>query len=185
MPKTKHSPGYSIILNATGSTKLSQFLLQKLESSFHSHLLSLHFHIIINLLMCFFIPLVCPLVFPNMKNITKACGDGMNNQTRCCNTVERYVSHLQRQSFVTNLQALDCAASLGLKLQKDNVSKNVYNLCHISLKDFSVQGQFLFECSLVHFTAYKYLELTLILILSCLWHLVIFKWLHYTSYIRR
>ncbi|TMW93801.1 hypothetical protein EJD97_011149 [Solanum chilense] len=82
---------------------------------------------------------VCPLVFPNMKNITKACGDGMNNQTRCCNTVERYVSHLQRQSFVTNLQALDCAASLGFKLQKDNVSKNVYNLCHISLKDFSVQ----------------------------------------------
>ncbi|KAK6793347.1 hypothetical protein RDI58_006800 [Solanum bulbocastanum] len=103
---------------------------------------------------------VCPLVFPNMKNITKACGDGMNNQTKCCNTVERYVSHLQRQRFVTNLQALDCAASLGLKLQKDNVNKNVYNLCHISLKDFSVQGQFLFECSLVHCTAYKYLELT-------------------------
>ncbi|XP_009789015.1 putative GPI-anchored protein At1g61900 isoform X1 [Nicotiana tabacum] len=82
---------------------------------------------------------VCPLAFPGMKNITKACGDGMNNQTTCCNTVERYVSHLQRQSFVTNLQALDCAASLGLKLQKANVSKNVYNLCHISLKDFSVQ----------------------------------------------
>lgn len=82
---------------------------------------------------------VCPLVFPNMKNITKACGDGTNNQTTCCNTVERYVSHLQRQSFVTNLQALDCAASLGLKLQKGNVSKNVYNLCRISLKDFSVQ----------------------------------------------
>lgn len=106
----------------------------------------------------FSLPLVCPLVFPNMKNITKACGDGMNNQTTCCNTVERYVSHLQRQSFVTNLQALDCAASLGLMLQKDNVSKNVYNLCHISLKDFSVQGQFLFECSLVHCTAYKYVS---------------------------
>ncbi|KAM3394268.1 hypothetical protein P3S68_003270 [Capsicum galapagoense] len=50
-----------------------------------------------------------------------------------------YVSHLQRQSFVTNLQALDCAASLQLKLQKGNVSKNVYDLCRISLKDFSVQ----------------------------------------------
>ncbi|PHT82892.1 hypothetical protein T459_11335 [Capsicum annuum] len=50
-----------------------------------------------------------------------------------------YVSHLQRQSFVTNLQALDCAASLRLKLQKGNVSKNVYDLCCISLKDFSVQ----------------------------------------------
>ncbi|XP_059282290.1 uncharacterized GPI-anchored protein At1g61900-like isoform X1 [Lycium ferocissimum] len=82
---------------------------------------------------------VCPLVFPNMKNITKACGDGMNNQTTCCNTVDGYVSHLQRQSFVTNLQALDCAASLGLKLQNANVSKNIYNLCRISLKDFSVQ----------------------------------------------
>ncbi|CAN4116673.1 unnamed protein product [Withania somnifera] len=82
---------------------------------------------------------VCPLVFPNMKNITKSCGDGMNNQTTCCNTIERYVSHLQRQSFVTNLQALDCAASLGFKLQKGKVSKNVYNLCRISLKDFSVQ----------------------------------------------
>ncbi|KAM3239076.1 hypothetical protein P3L10_014109 [Capsicum annuum] len=64
---------------------------------------------------------------------------GMNNQTTCCNTIERYVSHLQRQSFVTNLQALDCAASLRLKLQKGNVSKNVYDLCCISLKDFSVQ----------------------------------------------
>ncbi|XP_016570442.2 uncharacterized GPI-anchored protein At1g61900 isoform X1 [Capsicum annuum] len=82
---------------------------------------------------------VCPLVFPNTKNVTKACGGGMNNQTACCNTIERYVSHLQRQSFVTNLQALDCAASLGLKLQKGNVSKNVYDLCRISLKDFSVQ----------------------------------------------
>ncbi|KAJ8567809.1 hypothetical protein K7X08_020017 [Anisodus acutangulus] len=82
---------------------------------------------------------VCPLVFPDMKNITKACGDGMNNQTTCCNTVDGYVSHLQRQSFVTNLQALDCAASLGLQLQNANVSKNEYNLCRISLKDFSVQ----------------------------------------------
>ncbi|XP_060191247.1 uncharacterized GPI-anchored protein At1g61900 [Lycium barbarum] len=82
---------------------------------------------------------VCPLVFPNTSHVTKACGDGMNNQTACCNTIESYVSHLQRQSFVTNLQALDCASSLGVKLQKANVSKNIYNLCHISLKDFSVQ----------------------------------------------
>ncbi|KAM3362624.1 putative GPI-anchored protein [Capsicum galapagoense] len=82
---------------------------------------------------------VCPLVFPNASHVAKACGHGPNNQTACCNTIESYVSHLQRQSFVTNLQALDCAASLGVKLQKANVSKNIYNLCHITLKDFSVQ----------------------------------------------
>ncbi|KAJ7948156.1 GPI-anchored protein [Quillaja saponaria] len=53
--------------------------------------------------------------------------------------MESYVSDLQEQSLVTNLQALSCAASLGMKLQKANVSNNVYNLCHISLKDFSLQ----------------------------------------------
>ncbi|XP_031131503.1 uncharacterized GPI-anchored protein At1g61900-like [Ipomoea triloba] len=82
---------------------------------------------------------VCPLVFPNMGQSIKACDTGINNETACCRAMEKYVSHLQRQSFVTNLQALDCAASLGMKLQKANVTQNVYNLCHITLKDFSVQ----------------------------------------------
>ncbi|KAE8075712.1 hypothetical protein FH972_014405 [Carpinus fangiana] len=54
--------------------------------------------------------------------------------------MESYVSQLQQQSFLTNLQALYCAASLGMRLQKANVSYNVYNLCHINLKDFSLPG---------------------------------------------
>lgn len=83
---------------------------------------------------------VCPLVFPKVSPVLKGCGNGMSNQTACCNTMASYVSHLQKQSFTTNLQALDCAASLGMKLQKANITKNVYNLCHISLKDFSLQG---------------------------------------------
>ncbi|KAK8607832.1 hypothetical protein V6N13_023282 [Hibiscus sabdariffa] len=37
-------------------------------------------------------------------------------------------------------EALDCATSLGLKLQKYNITKDVYSLWHISLKDFSLQG---------------------------------------------
>ncbi|KAK9284182.1 hypothetical protein L1049_023350 [Liquidambar formosana] len=82
---------------------------------------------------------VCPLEFFDMTNVTKKCGNGMANQTACCNAMESYVSHLQEQSFITNLQALNCAALLGLKLQKANVSNNVYNLCHINLKDFSLQ----------------------------------------------
>lgn len=85
---------------------------------------------------------VCPLVFPNMTSVAKRCGNELNksNYTACCNAFESYMSHLQLQSFVTNLQALNCAASLGMKLQKANVSVNVYNLCHVSLKDFSLQA---------------------------------------------
>ncbi|KAB1199499.1 hypothetical protein CJ030_MR0G022792 [Morella rubra] len=83
---------------------------------------------------------VCPLVFPNMKHVAMGCGDGASNQTACCSAMGSYVSHLQKQSFITNLQALDCAASLGIKLRKSNITKNIYSLCHISLKDFSLQG---------------------------------------------
>ncbi|KAJ4730031.1 GPI-anchored protein [Melia azedarach] len=82
---------------------------------------------------------VCPLVFPGMINVTRECRDIISNKTSCCKAMESYVSHLQEQSFITNLQALNCAASLGMKLQKANVSHNVYNLCRINLKDFSLQ----------------------------------------------
>lgn len=56
--------------------------------------------------------------------------------------MDSYLSQLQEQSFVTNLQALNCAASLGLKLQRANISSNIYKLCQINLKDFSLQGLF-------------------------------------------
>ncbi|XP_073149461.1 uncharacterized GPI-anchored protein At1g61900 isoform X2 [Henckelia pumila] len=83
---------------------------------------------------------VCPLNFPNMSYVIEGCSAVTSNQTACCNAVESYVSRLQRQSFVTNLQALNCAASLGVKLRKANITNDVYNQCHISLKDFSLQG---------------------------------------------
>ncbi|KAL2473401.1 putative GPI-anchored protein [Forsythia ovata] len=82
---------------------------------------------------------VCPLDFPNMSHVINRCSNGISNQTACCVAVNSYVSRLQRQSFVTNLQALNCAASLGLKLQKANISENIYSICHIGLKDFSLQ----------------------------------------------
>ncbi|XP_039689866.1 uncharacterized GPI-anchored protein At1g61900 isoform X2 [Medicago truncatula] len=72
-------------------------------------------------------------------NLNKECGNQIRNQTSCCKATKNYVSYLQGQSFVTNLQALKCAVSLGEKLQKANVTKNIYDLCHISLKDFSLQ----------------------------------------------
>uniref|UniRef100_A0A803M1X7 SPARK domain-containing protein n=1 Tax=Chenopodium quinoa TaxID=63459 RepID=A0A803M1X7_CHEQI len=82
---------------------------------------------------------VCPLTFPDTRHVAKKCANVISNQTACCSAIESYVSHLQNQSFVTNLQALNCAAALGLKLQRENVTTNVYDLCHVSLKQFSVQ----------------------------------------------
>ncbi|KAF3503487.1 uncharacterized GPI-anchored protein At1g61900-like [Brassica napus] len=82
---------------------------------------------------------VCPLVFPHMRHISGNCSNELSNQTSCCRAMESYVSHLQKQSLITNLQALDCATSLGTKLQKLNITKNVFTACHISLKDFSLQ----------------------------------------------
>lgn len=83
---------------------------------------------------------VCPLKFPNITTISKECEGLISDQTDCCEAMESYVSHLQEQSFLTNLQALNCATYLGMKLQQANVSKNLYNLCHINLKDFSLQA---------------------------------------------
>ncbi|KAF7823136.1 putative GPI-anchored protein [Senna tora] len=82
---------------------------------------------------------VCPLDFPNINNVVEECRNVIKNQTACCKTIKTYVSYLQNQSFITNLQALKCAALLGKKLQKANVSNNIYNLCQVGLKDFSLQ----------------------------------------------
>ncbi|KAI3732090.1 hypothetical protein L1987_63287 [Smallanthus sonchifolius] len=83
---------------------------------------------------------VCPLVLPNVRSVARGCGDEISNQTSCCSAMGSYVSHLQKQSFLTNLQAMNCAASLGKKLQKENITNNVYNLCRITLQDFSLQA---------------------------------------------
>nr|XP_043625345.1 uncharacterized GPI-anchored protein At1g61900 [Erigeron canadensis] len=83
---------------------------------------------------------VCPLVLPNVRPVARGCGSDISNQTSCCSAMGSYVSHLQKQSFLTNLQALNCAASLGKKLQKENITNNVYKLCRITLQDFSLQA---------------------------------------------
>ncbi|KAG9133239.1 hypothetical protein Leryth_021952 [Lithospermum erythrorhizon] len=83
---------------------------------------------------------VCPLAFPSMSPVIKDCENLAGNFTPCCHALESYMSFFQNQSFTTNLQALNCAASLGTKLQKANITKNVYELCRISLRDFSLQA---------------------------------------------
>ncbi|BFG26135.1 hypothetical protein CerSpe_124090 [Prunus speciosa] len=51
-----------------------------------------------------------------MKNVVKECANGISNQTACCRAMDSYVSQLQQQSFVTNLEALNSAASLARKV---------------------------------------------------------------------
>ncbi|KAF5742174.1 hypothetical protein HS088_TW09G00216 [Tripterygium wilfordii] len=82
---------------------------------------------------------VCPLAFPDMRHVAKGCKNEISNTTVCCGAMESYVAHLQKQSLITNLQALDCATTLGMKLQKSNITRNIFSLCHLSLKDFSLQ----------------------------------------------
>ncbi|XP_055823871.1 uncharacterized GPI-anchored protein At1g61900-like [Solanum dulcamara] len=81
----------------------------------------------------------CPLVFPDIKNISKECGEETSNQTSCCKTLSSYLWGLQQQSFITNLQALTCATLLGKKLQEANITSNIFDLCHVNLEDFSLQ----------------------------------------------
>ncbi|CAI0445407.1 unnamed protein product, partial [Linum tenue] len=47
---------------------------------------------------------VCPLVFPDMKHVTKECSNTMRNQTECRQAMESYVSHLQKQSLITKFK---------------------------------------------------------------------------------
>ncbi|KAF7001202.1 hypothetical protein CFC21_016916, partial [Triticum aestivum] len=82
---------------------------------------------------------VCPLSFPDTSKVAKECGGTVKNITVCCKAMDSYVSHLQKQSFITNLQALNCASVLGAKLQEMKVSTNVYSSCQVTLKDFSLQ----------------------------------------------
>ncbi|KAI4298678.1 hypothetical protein L6164_032210 [Bauhinia variegata] len=81
----------------------------------------------------------CPLEFPDTRHVAKDCGSGISNKTACCGAMESYVSHLQKQRFITNLQALDCTKTLAIKLKRVNITEDVYSLCHITLKDFSLQ----------------------------------------------
>ncbi|XP_069143136.1 uncharacterized GPI-anchored protein At1g61900-like isoform X1 [Solanum lycopersicum] len=119
----------------------------------------------------------CPLVFPDIKNISKECGEETSNQTSCCNTLNSYLSRLQQQSFITNLQALNCATLLGKKLQEANITSNIFDICHVNLKDFSLQGQFL--CSIFSFCNYFLLYL---LVIDIVWVFNLFllrePWIH-------
>ncbi|CAN6448809.1 unnamed protein product [Victoria cruziana] len=83
---------------------------------------------------------VCPLEFKEPALVVKSCSNRASPNPSCCSSLNTYVASLQKQMLITNRQALNCATYFGSQLQKAGVMTNVYELCDIDLKDFSLQA---------------------------------------------
>eukprot|EP01018_Ginkgo_biloba_P014464 Gb_35817 [translate_table: standard] len=83
---------------------------------------------------------VCPLAFEDPSQVVEACSGLDLSNTSCCNALNAYISLIQKQMLITNKQALNCATFFGSMLQKRGVVTNLYELCDVDLKDFSLQA---------------------------------------------
>ncbi|VFQ75548.1 unnamed protein product [Cuscuta campestris] len=83
---------------------------------------------------------VCPLDFKQPSEVIKACRNIAAPSSSCCSSLNSYIADIQKQMLITNRQAIMCATVLGSMLQKAGVMINVYELCDIDLKDFSLQA---------------------------------------------
>ncbi|XP_009383433.2 uncharacterized GPI-anchored protein At1g61900 [Musa acuminata AAA Group] len=83
---------------------------------------------------------VCPLEFEEPSSIIKACGDMAPSSLSCCSSLNTYIASIQKQMLITNRQAINCATFFGSMLQKGGVTTNIYELCNVDLKDFSLQS---------------------------------------------
>ncbi|KAJ6289706.1 hypothetical protein OIU78_025599 [Salix suchowensis] len=82
---------------------------------------------------------VCPLNFTQPLEVIKACRNVAAPNPSCCSSLNTYIAGIQNQMLITNKQAIICATVLGSKLRQGGVMTNVYELCDIDLKDFSIQ----------------------------------------------
>ncbi|KAK6914515.1 SPARK domain [Dillenia turbinata] len=83
---------------------------------------------------------VCPLTFKQPSEIIQACRNVAAPSPSCCSSVNTYIAGIQRQMLITNKQAIICATTLASMLKKAGVMTNIYELCDVDLKDFSLQG---------------------------------------------
>ncbi|XP_008788193.1 uncharacterized GPI-anchored protein At1g61900-like isoform X1 [Phoenix dactylifera] len=83
---------------------------------------------------------VCPLKFKEPSDVINACRDLASPNPSCCNTLNAYIATLQKQMLITNRQAINCATWFGSMLQKGGVTTDIYELCSVDLKDFSLQA---------------------------------------------
>lgn len=82
----------------------------------------------------------CPLEFKQPTEVIKACRNVAAPSPSCCSSLNAYISGIQNQMLITNKQAIVCATVIGSMLRKGGVMTNIYELCDVDLKDFSVQG---------------------------------------------
>ncbi|XP_012065233.1 uncharacterized GPI-anchored protein At1g61900 isoform X2 [Jatropha curcas] len=82
---------------------------------------------------------VCPLNFTQPSEVIKACRNVAAPNPSCCSSLNTYIAGLQKQMLITNKQAIICATVFGSMLRKAGVMTNIYELCDIDLKDFSIQ----------------------------------------------
>ncbi|XP_057851214.1 uncharacterized GPI-anchored protein At1g61900 isoform X2 [Cryptomeria japonica] len=83
---------------------------------------------------------VCPLSFEDTSAVVEACSGPFPSNSSCCSTVNNYILTMQKQMLITNKQALNCATVFGSMLQKKGVVTDIYELCDVDLKDFSLQA---------------------------------------------
>lgn len=84
---------------------------------------------------------VCPLEFKQPTEVIKACQNDPNAfPNPCCESLSSYIAGIQKQMLITNRQAIICATVFGSMLRKGGVTSNVFELCNVDLKDFSLQG---------------------------------------------
>lgn len=83
---------------------------------------------------------VCPLEFKQPVEVIKACRNVGAPSPSCCSSLNSYIAGVQRQMLITNRQAIICASVFGSMLRKGGVLTDVYELCDVDLKDFSIQA---------------------------------------------
>ncbi|XP_058102462.1 uncharacterized GPI-anchored protein At1g61900-like [Magnolia sinica] len=96
---------------------------------------------------------VCPLEFKEPSAVIKACSDVASPNPSCCSSLNMYITGIQKQMLITNRQAINCATLFGSMLQKGGVMMNIYELCDVDLKDFSLQAYGQQGCLLRSFPA--------------------------------
>ncbi|KAJ4955357.1 hypothetical protein NE237_012140 [Protea cynaroides] len=83
---------------------------------------------------------VCPLELKQPSEVIEACRELAAPNPSCCNSLNTYIAGIQKQMLITNRQAINCATLFGSMLQKGGVMTNIYELCDVDLKDFSLQA---------------------------------------------
>ncbi|XP_004513671.1 uncharacterized GPI-anchored protein At1g61900 isoform X2 [Cicer arietinum] len=83
---------------------------------------------------------VCPLTFKEPSDVIAVCQNVAAPSPSCCSSLNTYIAGIQKQMLITNKQAIICATQFGSMLRGGGVMTNVYELCDVDLKDFSIQA---------------------------------------------